>query len=213
MACVAEPTVTVRGEGSREGPPELAGFEVTSYASAGTAQAVRAQLAEASQAVAALLAAHAAALESSHTAGLHVTPVFGRRAGKITGYQGSFSSQLVVHDLDALPAIVLAATAVPNCQVSGPWWSLRPSSPLYRAARLAAIEDARRRAEDYAAAFGLQVGALVEISDLEAGARVGPEAFALRSAFGADNAEPEFDFQPATQTVSGQVTVRFALTG
>ena len=40
---------------------------------------------------------------------------------------------------------------------------------MYREARLAAIADARRRADDYAAAFGTTVADLVEVSDLNPG--------------------------------------------
>ena len=40
---------------------------------------------------------------------------------------------------------------------------------MYREARLAAIADARRRADDYAAAFGTTVADLVEVSDLNTG--------------------------------------------
>ena len=40
---------------------------------------------------------------------------------------------------------------------------------MYREVRLAAIADARRRAEDYAAAFGATVAELVEVSDLDGG--------------------------------------------
>jgi len=84
---------------------------------------------------------------------------------------------------------------------------------MYRQVRLAAIEDARVRAVDYAAAFGGSLDQLVEVSDLESGfagsrgLRSSPTAFGLES-----QQQPEFDFQPALQTVTGQVTVRFTLT-
>jgi uncharacterized protein len=81
---------------------------------------------------------------------------------------------------------------------------------MYREARLAAIADARRRADDYAAAFGTTVADLVEISDLNSGLGGGArELRAFAMANGADDAA--FEFEPAAQSVSGQVTVRFSL--
>jgi uncharacterized protein YggE len=157
-----------------------------------------------------MLADHATAIERSSTSGLHVAPIFSRRGGtKITGYRGSFSTQIVVHDFDMLSALIFALTPLPNSQIDGPWWSLRRDNAAFRKVRLDAITDARRRADDYAAAFGASVADLVEVSDLETGFP-GREmrTFAMAKSV-AD--EVDFELEPATQTVSGQVTVRFAI--
>jgi uncharacterized protein YggE len=204
------PLVTVRGEAQLEGPPDLATVALTLHASGDSPERTRSQLAEGSAKVAELLRQFEASLERSSTTGVHVFPVFNRRTPpKITGYQGTFSTQIVVADLESLSPLVLALTALPNSQVDGPWWSLRPDNPMYRQARLAAIADARRRAEDYAAAFGTTVADLVEISDLNTGFGAAREMRAFAMAKGADDAA--FEFEPATQSVSGQVTVRFSL--
>ena len=204
------PLVTVRGEAQLEGPPDLATVMLTLHASADSAERTRAQLAKGSTAVAELLQRFEAALERSSTSGVHVSPIFNRRTPtKITGYQGTFSTQIVVGDLESLSPLVLALTTLPNSQVDGPWWSLRPDNPMYREARLAAIADARGRADDYAVAFGTTVADLVEVSDLNSGFAGVREMRAFAMAKGADDAE--FEFQPAVQTVSGQVTVRFSL--
>jgi uncharacterized protein len=207
----AAPLVTVRGEAQLEGPPDLATVMLTLHASADSPERTRAQLAEGSAKIAQLLQRFETALERSSTSGVHVFPIFNRRTpSKITGYQGTFSTQIVVADLDALSKLVLALTELPNSQVDGPWWSLRPDNSMYRQARLAAIADARSRADDYAAAFGTTLADLVEISDLNSGFGGGArelQAFAM--AKGADDAV--FEFEPAAQSVSGQVTVRFSL--
>jgi uncharacterized protein YggE len=89
---------------------------------------------------------------------------------------------------------------------------LRPDNPMFRDVRLAAIADARRRADDYAAAFGATVAELVEVSDLEAGGFPrGPMQMAKMQSMAVDDAT--FAFEPAEQTVSGQVTVRFTVRG
>jgi uncharacterized protein len=204
------PLVTVRGEAQLEGPPDLATVGLTLHASGDSPEAARSQLAEGSAKVAGLLAEFETAVERSSTSGVHVFPVFNRRTPpKITGYQGTFSTQIVVADLESLSALVLALTALPNSQLDGPWWSLRHDNAMYRAARLAAIADARQRADDYAAAFGTAVADLVEVSDLNTGFGGVREMRAFAIGKGAEDAA--FEFEPATQTVSGQVTVRFSL--
>jgi uncharacterized protein YggE len=204
------PLVTVRGEAQLEGPPDLATLALTLHASGDSAERTRSQLAEGSAAVTQLLQQFEAALERSSTSGLHVSPVFNRRSpARITGYQGTFTTQIVVADFDSLSPLVLALTALPNSQIDGPWWSLRPDNQMFRDARLAAIADARRRADDYAAAFGTALADLVEVSDTNAGFGGVREMRAFAMAKGADDAS--FEFEPAVQTVSGQVTVRFSL--
>jgi len=98
---------------------------------------------------------------------------------------------------------------LPDNQIDGPWWSLRSDNPMFREARLAAIADARRRADDYAAAFGTTVADLIEVSDLDSGFAGVREMRAFAMTKGADDAA--FEFEPAMQTVSGHVTVRFSL--
>jgi len=204
------PLVTVRGEAQLEGPPDLVTLTVTLHASGDSAERTRSQLAQGSTAVAQLLQRFAAALERSSTSGLHVSPVFNRRSPtKITGYRGTFTSQIVVADFESLSPLVLELSALSNSQIDGPWWSLRPDNQIFRDARLAAIADARRRADDYASAFGTTVADLVEVSDLNTGSAGVHEMRAFAMARGGD--EAAFEFEPATQTVSGQVTVRFSL--
>jgi uncharacterized protein YggE len=208
---MSAPIVTVRGQAQLEVPPDLATLSLTAHRAGDSAEQTRVELAEASSRTRELLSEHASAIERSSTSGLHVGPVFSRRSGtKITGYRGSFSTQVVVHDFDALSGIVFALTPLPNSQIDGPWWSLRPDNVAYRAVRLEAIADARRRADDYAAAFGASVIDLAEVSDLEPGFAAPREMLAFGMA--RDMAEePVFEFEPATQTVSGQVTVRFTI--
>jgi uncharacterized protein YggE len=204
------PLVTVRGEAQLEGPPDLATLTLTLHASGDSAEQTRSQLAKGSTAVAQLLQRFEDAIERSSTSGLHVSPVFNRRTpGKITGYQGAFTSQIVVADLESLSPLVLELTALPNSQIDGPWWSLRPDNSMFREARIAAIADARRRADDYAAAFDTTVASLVEVSDLDSGFAGVREMRTFAMAKGGDDVA--FDFEPAVQTVSGHVTVRFGL--
>jgi uncharacterized protein YggE len=205
------PIVTVRGEAQLEVPPDRATLSVSVQASGDTAEQVRAQLAESSVSITELQAGFADAVVESSTTGLHVAPTFNRRTPtKITGYAGTFTTQIVVADFEVLSPLVLALTELSAVQVDGPWWWLSHDHPARRQARIAAITDARVRAADYAAAFDAEVGALVEVSDLEPGGFGGARPqLAMRMSKSLE--QPEFDFAPAGQTVSGQVTVQFEL--
>lgn len=205
--------VTVRGEAELSCPPDLATISATVHRTGPDADRVRRELAEASTRVRAIVEEQRAALERHGTSGLHVGPVFTGRAGRrISGYRGRLGTELVVADFAALPALIAAVSALEGAQVDGPWWSLRPTNPVYRQVRIAAIEEARRRAADYAAAFEATLGPLVEVSDLEASLGASPmmrTAFAMEAARG--GGEPELDLEPAEQRVGAQVTVRFQL--
>ncbi len=205
------PIVTVRGEARLEGPPELATVSTTLHAAAGDAEQVRRTLAHGSEAVAGLVERFRAALDRSTTRSVHVWPVFAPRSpGRITGYAGTLSAEWVVGELAVLPDLITALTGLPDVRLDGPSWSLRPNSPLHREARLAAITDARRRAEDYAAAFGAGLVELVEVSDLDSGPSfsAGPRMAMMAKGAVEDAA---LVLEPEIQVVQGQVTVRFAI--
>lgn len=206
------PIVTVRGEATSEVAPELATVSAAVNTAGSSSEQVTAELAAGSQRLADIVERFARAVEKSSTSGLWVHPVTDRRnSAKITGYRGSFSRQVVVHDFTLLSDLVLALAALPQTQVSGPAWSMRADSPAYREVRLAAIGDGRRRADDYAAAFGAHVDGLLEISDLEPGTGFPMVAGASFAAARSMGVEASFDFEPQLQAISGRVTLRFVI--
>lgn len=211
---MTSPVVTVRGEAELTCAPDLATISATVHATGADADRVRRDLAAASTAIGSVIETHRQVLERHSTSGLHVGPVFSGRAGRrISGYRGSLSTTLDVADFAGLPPLLAAITALEGAQVDGPWWSLRPTNPIHREVRIAAIDEARRRAADYAAAFDASLGSLIEVSDLEGSFASSPRM--LKSAFAADVAggsgEPELDLEPTEQRVSAAVTVRFQL--
>jgi uncharacterized protein YggE len=211
---MSAPVVTVRGEAQLEGRPDLAALNFSTHDSGNSAERVGAELAEASHHLREVIDTHGQAIEKHSTSGVHVAPVFRSGPGtRVQGFRGLFSAELVVRDFAMISDIVFSLARIAGSQIDGPYWSLRHDNPLYRQVRLAAIDDARRRADDYAAAFGATLVDLVEVSDLEGGlaAPRGLRHSAMAFAKGAEE-PPEFDFEPALQTVTGQVTVRFTLT-
>jgi uncharacterized protein YggE len=96
--------------------------------------------------------------------------------------------------------------------VHGPSWSLRPDSPAYGEARRAAIDDALRRAREYADALGARLVRLVELTDSGLSGDGGPQpmAFAMRAAVGGQE-QPQLELDPQRQTVHAAIEARFAI--
>ncbi|MGI8457744.1 MAG: SIMPL domain-containing protein [Propionibacteriaceae bacterium] len=206
------PVVTVRGQAELRCPPDVATVWLTVHSQAKAADQVRRELAGASQQVQDVLAELSAAVESSATTGIHVSPVFaGHGRPTVTGYQGSISSTVVISDLEALGTVLPALLAVPHAELGGPSWSLRHDNPVHAQARRAAIEDGRRRAEDYASAFGASVTGLLEVSDLQDRGGFPGAMRAMSFGLAGQGAEPAFEVVPQEQSSTGQVTLRFTI--
>jgi uncharacterized protein len=94
--------------------------------------------------------------------------------------------------------------------VAGPTWRLRTDSAAFERARLAAVRDAVHRARQYAAAFGAELTALLEVSDvgLAGGFQV---AGAMPAMARFESSDIQLDLTPARQEVHGAVEVRFAM--
>jgi uncharacterized protein YggE len=206
----ATPTVTVQGEGQVEGPPELATVSAVLHTSGRTSADVTRSLADVAHQVE--VALPDLPYDSIRTDPFSITPVFDRRSGvRITGYTGRYSTRLTLTDFFGLSDLVVALAGLPGAQVDGPWWSLRRDSPLHREARVDAVRAAVARARDYATALGANLGDLLELSDTDGGFGGGmPRAFAMAKGGGPP---PELDLEPQPQTVTANVTARFALDG
>jgi uncharacterized protein YggE len=213
---VAEPTIAVRGSWTAEVPPELARVQVSVGArSAERSQALgylTSRLGEAR----ALLGGYGDAVESVDTGPLWVHPQFkdgSRPRERVSGYLAGATVTAVVVDFSVLGDLVLRLADRELVSLQGPFWELRPDSEAHRRARTEAVGDARRRAEEYAAAAGCRLTGLVEIADV--GLSTAPEALPMaagmfRAAAGTSVAdEVSFDVQPVPQTVSASVEARF----
>ena len=97
-----------------------------------------------------------------------------------------------------------------RAHVFGPTWRLRTDSPAYQRARLDAVRDALHRARHYAAAFGAELTALLEVRDagLSGG---GFQVAGAMTPMGRFESDISLDLTPARQEVHGSVEVRFAM--
>ena|SRR5690348_13336917 len=212
-----DPVISVRGEASLEVEPEIAVVWVTVMARDADRHRAVELLARRSGAVSSTIKGFGEAIDKLESQPVIVQPVFkdARAKEKISGYSARGGFAVTVKDFAVLGDLVTGLADADLVTVAGPDWRLRPDSPVYRAARLAAARDATQRAEEYAEAFGGRITGLVEAADT---GMLTPQprhvAFAARAVGAAADGDqgPTFDFEPAKQTVTAQVEARYTMT-
>jgi len=213
-----EPVISVRGEASLEVEPEIAIVWVSVQARDADRHRAVELLAGRTGTVGGTIKGFGEAIEKLESQPVSVQPVFkeGRAREKISFYIARAGFTVTVRDFAVLGDLVTGLAGADLVTVAGPEWRLRPDSPVYRAARLAAAQDATRRAGEYAEAFGGRITGLVEAADtglMEAQPRHVAFAAAKRPhPAGGPDEGPAFDFEPAKQAVTAQVEARYTMT-
>jgi len=215
------PMLAVQGEAVLEVDPEIARIEV-SVAAVDRERAKTLQLLnDRAVAVDKVLASFPDVIEKTETSGVRVSPQIAGRAlrDRVSGYHGAVHHAITVTGFDRLGELMAQLADLDQTEVGGPWWELRPLSPVYGQVRVAAVKDAVRRARDYAAALGSDLAGLVELADarLLSDSRGHAEGMAMTSArlpHRVRTASPEefsFDLVPARQVVRATVEARFTI--
>lgn len=205
------PQVVVRGEATLVVDPEIAELGVTVTGRARDRQSALERCRARQDEVATVVAAAGDAVETVETTGLSVHREIRDRRGDGDPV-ASLYTRLTVGRLDALGDLVVSLGRLDDVDVTGPWWRLRPDSPVIEQARLAAVRDAVSRAGQYAAAFGAHLTALLELSDSGlSGGGVHRLAAAASEMAPFGNDELRLDLAPARQEVHGAVELRFAM--
>ena len=202
------PQVVVRGEAVLRVPPEVADLTVTVRCRARDRDSALETCAARAREVAAVLAAAGDDVEAQETTTVSVHLEHDGHGA--TAPVATVGTRVTVPRPDAAGELVVALGRLPDVDVWGPAWRLRPDSPVPERARLAAVEDAVHRARQYAAAFGAELLELVEVADTGAGSRLRVAgAVPLMAAF--ESSAPALDLAPAPQEVHGSVEVRFTM--
>jgi hypothetical protein len=213
-----EPRLAVRGEARLEVDPEIARIAVTVAVRGTDRRGALADLTRRNAEARELIRSYGDAVEKLETGALLVTPELGRhsRGERVRRYHGRVRLTATFGDFTALGELSTRAADLELASVEGPWWGLRPDSPVHREARQQAVREAVTRAREYAAALGADLTAVVEVADEGA---EHPEMWMAREAsrgFGgvASAAEPApaLDLEPQRQTVYARVNARFVMT-
>jgi uncharacterized protein len=203
-------TLTVRGRAAVPGVPDEATVAFELSALRATAEEAYDQVAGRSQTLMALCDELGVGARARSTAGLVVGPqveyVDGREHHR--GYRAVNRVHVRLEDPAVLARLLQEAVARAEAGVQGPWWRIRPDNPVHAEARRLAAEDARGRAETYAAALGVRLGSIENVAEPEE-RMLGPARGDL--AFARLESGPSIDVDPGEQLVSAAVDVTFLL--
>jgi uncharacterized protein YggE len=206
---MTEATVTARGHAVVPGRPDEGSWTIDLTVTAATPDAALSQIATRSQALTGLLDELGIAPEMRSTSGVTVAEAYDYEDG--TRVHRGFRAQdlLTVRLRDPADAgkLLQGATERAQAQVRGPVWWLAPDNPARIEACRRAASEARRKAEVYAEALELTLGAVTEIREPHAGASPLVRASALT--MGTESV----DVDPGELQVEAQVEVTFLLEG
>mgnify|MGYP001167373511 CR=1 FL=1 len=205
--------ITVGGTGEASAAPDIAvvtiGVEVTQK----TVAAARQGAAGAASIVLRALSDNGVVERDIRTSGLRMHPHYDYSRGsapKVVGYQASHQFMVKVRAIDSLSGVIDGAALAGGeaVRIHGISFEIDDPASLLVEARRKAVDDARLRAETYAAAAGVTVGQVVSISEIpENGQPIRPMMMARAEAMKMD----ETPVQPGETTVTAQVVVRFAI--
>ncbi|SDK10108.1 SIMPL domain-containing protein [Streptomyces indicus] len=215
------PRVAVTGEARLEVDPEVARIHVTVTSRDRERRQALDDLTRRNAAVLDLIKGYGDAVETLETGALSIRPEFTSkgRGENIRAYHGHVHLTAVLGDFTALGELVTRLADLDLTSVDGPWWELRPDSPVHGEARSQAVREAVQRAREYAAALDTRLAALVELADLgaENAAPYAREpkmmharAVAFDGGMEAEGAAP-LDLEPRRQTVYAMVNARFTM--
>jgi uncharacterized protein YggE len=206
-------TVTVRGIGNARTSPDEASVSLVIEAIEQTAAAALAKVAERTQAALELCDSLGIEAAARVTTGASVAEHREHDREGRWQHRGfrAWNQVLVRVDEASVVGELIAGAVDRGVQVDGPSWTIALDNPARAAACREAALDARRRAEAYANALGVRVGALAGVRDPGTGAppppHPGPLSFAALDASGAG----ALPVEAGEQVVTAVVEVEFQL--
>ncbi|MEV6615259.1 SIMPL domain-containing protein [Streptomyces sp. NPDC051051] len=213
------PLLLVRGETTLEADPEIARLGITVTARGRDRRTTLDDLTRRNAQVLDLVRSYGDAVAEVSTGAVSVAPELAPhgRGERVRGHHGHVHVTAALTDFTALGDLATRLAGLDLTRVDGPWWELRPDSPVHREARRQAVRDAVRRATEYAEALGTSVAALIELADLGGEATGGRpqgtlERRALRRAASPEDAAPEpLDLEPERMRVRAEVRAQFTM--
>jgi uncharacterized protein len=229
---VGVPTVSVSGHGQVNVPPDTASVSIgIDVIQPSLAEAQEQATAQATAVIEALKAAGiadediqtaffnvtilrdydaAAAVGDDAVAAVGATPESENAdPTQITGFEIVNQLQVTVRDTDMLGELLDAAVTAGANSINGVTFSVDDQTAAASEARRLAVEDARTKAEELAAAAGLTLGPVISIAE----GTVSPMPPPLPAAADAGMAEAQaaVPVQPGSSTVAVDVSMTFAL--
>jgi len=161
-------TLTVSGTGEVKAAPDAATLSTGVVTQAPTAAQALQSNARAMTAVFDTLHRAGIADKDIQTSGISLSPQYGGKQGQpqhVVGYQVSNTVSVMIDKLDRVGPVIDALVAAGSNQIDGPNFTIADPKPLLAKAREEAVKDAIAKAQAYAAAAGVSLGAITSISD------------------------------------------------
>lgn len=197
------PTISVSGEGTVSAPPDLAFIDGGVTTEAKTArEASDANNAAMTKVLQALKGAGIDA-KDTQTSRLSLQPQYAQQTRStpgpnvITGYRASNRVTIRLRDVAKVASAIDTLVSSGANEIGGINFMVAQASKLLDEARTEAIADARRKAEIYAKAAGVTLGAPLSISE-DGGGAPAPMAFRKMAA----------DMSPSAPVAQGEETLR-----
>jgi uncharacterized protein len=167
----SEGQITVTGEGRVSAAPDLAIITMGAVAEAKTAKDAMDQTSDITRAILDQLSTLEIAPRDIQTSDLSLSPVWTNNRTepngrpRIDGYQASNRVTVRIRDLEKLGTVLDAVLTDGANRLGGLQFTLSDPEPLINDARRDAVADARAKAELFAQAAGVQLGALISLSE------------------------------------------------
>jgi uncharacterized protein YggE len=187
-------TITVSGEGTVSGAPDRAQLSAGVSTAAPTAAQALAANARKMTGVFNALKKLGVPEKAIQTSNFSVQPQYAQVTGdappRITGYLVSNQIDVTLEDVKQLGPALDALVGAGANQINSVGFALKNAEALQTKARIAAITDARNRAETYARAAGANVGAVITINETGNAAPVPMFRMRAMAGIAADAATP-----------------------
>jgi uncharacterized protein YggE len=205
--------ITVSGKGEVDAPSDTGFLTMGVQVTATTVEDARNRAAAAADAVIKSVKSNGVDQEDIKTAHLPIQPQYDYKSGnepRITGYLVTNTIEAKVRKLDNFSKIVDDAVKAGgnDARLQGIRFGIEDDAKLLEQAREAAMEDAKKKAEQLAKAGGVSLGKPLAISDMSTPSPLFETAKTAQSAGAADIATP---IEPGTGTVVVQLSVRWSL--
>jgi hypothetical protein len=162
-------TVTVHGVGIVKAVPDVLDIVFAAEGNASTAKAALDQVGSASDAIVKLAKSNKVDKKDIQSSQIYLSPTYDYNDGtsRISGYVASVTITVTLRDPDRASGLLdAAATAAGNSlRLRGMTWSVEDPSKALDDARVAAMEDAKSRAETLTKSGGAKLGKVLTINE------------------------------------------------
>lgn len=204
-------TLSVSGQGEVKAKPDMATINIGVTTSEKTAAAALAKNTQSMQGIFEAIDALGIPDTDVQTSGFSVNPRYARYNDRetppdIVGYEVRNTVIVAIKNLDDLGGALDRFVTIGANQINGIQFGFADPQNLQDAAKKAAIEDAKRNADLYAAAAGVKVGQVMSIRDSAA-----PMPMPMMERAMSFDAKASVPIAPGQQTVSAQVAVIYEI--